>query len=107
MVYNEDMGKARTLLLLISLLALLAGGSAFSQEKGSIVVFPFTGGGLSEAELRSLTIVLEESLSRFDSLQVIDQSKREKIIKDTKLLIDRYAGSDENECEISPVDQEK
>jgi hypothetical protein len=42
-----------------------------------------------------------------DVAPITDQSKREKIIKDTKLLIDRYAGSDENECEITPVDQEK
>jgi hypothetical protein len=80
MVYNEDMGKARTLLLPILLMGFLAGGSAFSQERGSVVVFPFSGGGLSEPELKSLTLVVEESLSRFDSLQVIDWSRREKVL---------------------------
>ncbi len=80
MVYNEDMRKARTLFLLILLMCFLAGGNAFSQEKVSITVFPFTGSGLSASELRSLTLIFEESLTKVDSLQVIDQPKREKVL---------------------------
>ena len=80
MVYNDDMRKARTLFLLILLICFLSAGNAYAQEKVSIAVFPFTGGGLSASELRSLTLIFEESLSKFDSLEIIDQSKRERVL---------------------------
>jgi len=80
MVYNGDMRKARTLFLLILLMCFLVAGNAFTQEKVSIAVFPFTGSGLSVSELRSLTLIFEEGLLKVDSLQVIDQSKRERVL---------------------------
>ncbi len=76
----NDMRKARTLFLLTTLVCFLAVGSGFAQEKVSIAVFPFTGDGLSASELRSLTLIFEESLMKIGSLQVIDQSKREKVL---------------------------
>ena len=66
--------------MLTILVCFLCAGNAFSQEKVSITVFPFTGGGLSASELRSLTLIFEESLLKVDSLQVIDQSKRERVL---------------------------
>jgi hypothetical protein len=80
MIYNEDMRKAQTPFLLILLMCLLSAGNAFTQQKESTVVFPFTGGGLSAFDLRSLTLSFEESLSKFDSLELIDQSKRERVL---------------------------
>jgi TolB-like protein len=55
-------------------------GIAFSQSRTPIVVLPFTGGSLSQTALVNLTLLFEESLSRVDSLQVIDQSRREKVL---------------------------
>ena len=80
MVYNEDMRKAGTLLLLTLLMSTFAAGRAFAQEKASVTVFPFTGAGIPEAELESLTLIFEESLLRLDFLEVIDRSKREKVL---------------------------
>jgi TolB-like protein len=80
MVYIDDVRKARTLFLLILLMCFLDAGNVFTQEKVSIAVFPFTGAGLSALDLRSLTLIFEESLARFDSLEVIDQSKRERVL---------------------------
>jgi hypothetical protein len=76
----DEMRRPRTLFLLILLMCSLVAGGGFAQQKVSIAVFPFTGGGLSASELRSLTLIFEESLSKVASLQVIDQSKREKVL---------------------------
>ena len=65
---------------LILVMGFVFPGIAFSQNKASIVVLPFTGGDLSKTELMKLTLVFEESLSRVDSLQVIDQPRREKVL---------------------------
>jgi TolB-like protein len=95
MVYNDSVGKVRILLTLILLAGLVFPGTAFSQSKTSIVVLPFTGGNLSKTELADLTQVLEESLSRVDSLQVIDQTRREKVLAylDPALLTSEDVGS--------------
>lgn len=66
--------------MLVLLICFLAGGNVFSQEKVIITVFPFTGDGLSASELKSLTLIFEESLLKVNSLQVIDQSKRERVL---------------------------
>jgi TolB-like protein len=79
-VYNDSVEKARWLIALMLLMALFCPGAAFSQTPKAIVVLPFTGGGLSKAELLNLTLLFEERLSRVDSLQVIDQSQREKVL---------------------------
>ena len=83
------------------------------KEASNIVEFfvatdelPALTGLLAELGHEFAKALRTESRSE-DVAPITDQSKREKIIKDTKLLIDRYAGSDENECEITPVDQEK
>jgi hypothetical protein len=76
----DDMRKPRTLFLLTIVVCFLGAGGGFAQEKVSITVFPFTGGGLSASELQSLTLIFEESLSKVASLQVIDRSKREKVL---------------------------
>jgi len=80
MVYNDSVGKAHILFALILLVGFVFPGIAFSQNKTPIVVLPFTGGSLSQTELVNLTLLFEESLSRVDSLQVIDQSRREKVL---------------------------
>jgi hypothetical protein len=80
MVYNDDVEKARWLLALMLLMVVLFPGAAFSQTPKPIVVLPFTGGGLSKAELLNLTLLFEERLSKVGSLQVIDQTQREKVL---------------------------
>jgi hypothetical protein len=80
MVYNGGMRKAGTLLLLTLVMSTFVAGRAFAQEKASVTVFPFTGAGIPEAELESLTLIFEESLLRLDFLEVIDRSKREKVL---------------------------
>jgi hypothetical protein len=80
MDYNEGMRKAGTLFLLTLLVGMFAAGRAFAQEKVSVTVFPFTGDGLSAAELKSLTLALEQSLSRFNALELIDQAKRDRVL---------------------------
>lgn len=79
-VYNKNMGKARMLIVLFLLCGFVFPRAACSQSKTSIVVLPFTGGDLSRAELADLTLSFEESLSRIESLQVIDQTRREKVL---------------------------
>jgi TolB-like protein len=80
MVYNDAVGKARILFALILLVGYVFPGMAFSQSRTSIVVLPFTGGNLSKTELMNLTLLFEDSLTRVDSLQVVDQSRRERVL---------------------------
>ncbi len=79
-VYNKTMGKARTLIALFLLAGLMFPGSVCSQSRTSVVVLPFSGASLSKTELADLTRVFEESLSGVESLQVIDQTRREKVL---------------------------
>ena len=65
---------------LILMIGIVFPGIAFGQNKASVVVLPFTGSSLSKTELSNLTLLFETSLSRVDSLQVIDQSRREKVL---------------------------
>lgn len=81
MVYNDStVGKARLPFALILVALSLSPSIAWSQSKTQIVVLPFTGTGLSKTELVNLTRVFEERLSKVDTLQVIDQSQREKVL---------------------------
>jgi len=50
------------------------------QATVSIVVMPFTGAEVPEADLKAITQLFEDSLPRFDSLQVIDQAKRARVL---------------------------
>ena len=78
--YNKSMGKARILVALILLAGLVFPRAACSQTRTSVVVLPFTGGNLSRVELADLTRIFEESLAGVDTLQVIDQTRREKVL---------------------------
>lgn len=80
MVYNHIVGKSRALIALILLGGLVFPRAALAQDKKTIVVLPFTGGNLSKAELKDLTLVFEASLSKVATLQVIDQAQREKVL---------------------------
>src|SRR5512136_1281523 len=80
MVYNDVVGKARILLALILLMGFVFPRGAFAQSRIPIVVLPFTGGNLLKTELMNLTLQFEESLAGVDTLQVIDQSRREKVL---------------------------
>jgi TolB-like protein len=80
MVYNDSVGKARILFALILLVGFVFPGIAQAQGRTSIVVLPFTGGNLSKTELVNLTLLFEQSLSRVDSLEVIDQTRRERVL---------------------------
>jgi hypothetical protein len=80
MVYNDSVRKARLLFALFFLGAVVFPGITFSQSRTSIVVLPFTGGNLSKTELMNLTLLFEESLTKVDSLEVIDQPRRERVL---------------------------
>ncbi len=79
-VYNGKVAKARALFALILVMGLVSAGNAISQNRKSIVVLPFSGSGISKTELMNLTRVFEESLSAIESLQLIDQVRREKVL---------------------------
>jgi TolB-like protein len=79
-VYNKSMGKARMLIALFLLAGFVSPWTAGSQSRTALVVLPFSGAGLSKTELADLTQVFEESLAGVESLQVIDQTRREKVL---------------------------
>ena len=66
--------------LLILALLILTPAEVSCQEKARIVVLPFTGREFSQVDLDALTLLFEESLLNVESLQVIDQVKREKVL---------------------------
>jgi hypothetical protein len=80
LVYNEGMRKAGTLLLLALLSCSFLVGRAFGQQRVSVTVFPFTGDGIPAADLESLTLAFEDGLAGLNSVEVIDQPKRERVL---------------------------
>ena len=74
------MTRIPTCLIVVLSISLFVSEASWSQEKSSIVVLPFTGGDLSEAELTEITLFFEQNLLNVESLQVIDQAKRARVL---------------------------
>jgi TolB-like protein len=74
------MTRVSTCLVLLLSLSLFSPERPLCQEKTSIVVLPFTGGELSEADLAEITLLFEENLLKVESFQVIDQAKRARVL---------------------------
>jgi hypothetical protein len=74
------MTRVSTCLILLLSLALFTPERSFCQEKMNIVVMPFTSSDLSEKDLETITLLFEDNLLKVDSLQVIDQEKRVKVL---------------------------